>query len=79
MKFEVIVQPKKEVLDPEARAIQKSLTGFGFESLKQVEISKRYVLDFAGSDQEEGFRQAKKMAEDHLANPVAERFAIKSL
>lgn len=75
LKFEIIIQAKKEVLDPEARAIQNSLNKYGFTHLDKVEVSKRFVLSF--SETEKNPREkAELIAKEHLANPVAETYHI---
>ncbi len=75
MNYEVIVQLKKEVLDPEGRAIQETLSRLGFSGLKQVTVSKRYVLEVAeGND-----RAIEDIAREYLANPVSETFQIRKL
>lgn len=76
MTYEVIVQLKQEVLDPEGRAIQESLGRLGFHALKGVTVSKRYVLDLEGSD---GEASVEKIAREYLANPVSETFQIRKL
>lgn len=79
MDFEVIVQPKEEVLDPQARAIRKSLTGLGFSQLKDLQVSKRFVLTIDAGSSDEAMEQAQKIAENHLANPVAERYLVRKV
>lgn len=75
MKFQVIIELKKEVLDPEGRAIKESLGRLGFDALQSVDVSKRYVLeiDDAVSDPEE---TARKIASEYLSNPVAETYTL---
>jgi phosphoribosylformylglycinamidine synthase len=79
-KYEIIVQLKKEVLDPEGRAIQETLGRLGFRALKAVEVSKRYVVEIAESAAEEGVEAAAaRIAREFLANPVSETFQVKRL
>ena len=78
MQYEVIVQLKKEVLDPEGRAIRETLGRLGFDALGDVEVSKRYVLDIKdGSDNPEAL--AETLAKEYLANPVAETYQVRKL
>lgn len=87
MTYEIIVQLKKEVLDPEGRAIQETLGRLGFDALRGVTISKRYVLDleeskFADSvatKDKAGQALAERIAKEFLANPVSETFQIRKL
>jgi phosphoribosylformylglycinamidine synthase len=78
MNFEVIVQLKKEVLDPEGRAIQETLDRLGFRALKGVSVSKRYVLDLDDGDGQAAGR-AETIAREYLANPVSETFTVRKL
>ena len=82
MSYEVIVQLKREVLDPEGRAIQETLGRLGFRALKGVTVSKRYVLDLdgpsSGTDAEQQ-AAAEKIAREFLANPVSETFQVRKL
>ena len=52
MKYEVVVQLKKEILDPEGRAINSSLGQEGFSGLTGVRVSKRFVLNFKEEEQD---------------------------
>ncbi len=76
MSFEIIVQLKKEVLDPEGRAIQETLGRLGFSALTGVTVSKRYVLELSGDG---GSELADQIAREYLANPVSETYQIRKL
>ena len=78
MNFEVIVQLKKEVLDPEGRAIQETLTRLGENAVKGVTVSKRYVLEIEGSFQN-AEELAGRVAKEYLANPVSETYLVRKL
>ncbi len=77
MIFEVLVQLKGEVLDPEARAIRETLTSQGIKGIKDLSIAKRYQLDLDVAGEGEGVDKATKIASTYLANPVSETFAVK--
>lgn len=79
MSFEVIVQLKREVLDPEGRAIQETLGRLGFSALKGVTVSKRYVLDIEGGGGDGGAGLAEQVAREYLANPVSETYQVRKL
>ena len=76
MDFEIIVQPKKEVLDPEGRTITDTLQRIGFKQLEKVEVSKRYLISIEHTDFSEAEKQAHLIASSHLSNPVAETYEI---
>jgi phosphoribosylformylglycinamidine synthase PurS subunit len=78
MNFEVIVQLKKEVLDPEGRAIQETLVRLGENAVKSVVVSKRYVLEIEGSLQS-AEDLAGRVAKEYLANPVSETYQVRKL
>ena len=78
MNFEVIVQLKKEVLDPEGRAIQETLARLGENAVKGVTVSKRYVLEIEGSLQS-AEELAGRVAKEYLANPVSETYQVRKL
>ena len=80
MKFEVVVQLKKEVLDPEGRAIQETLGRLGFSDLKAVETSKRFVLTLDEAiSPEQAEKMVSEVAHEYLANPVSQSFTINKL
>ena len=73
--FEVTVELKQEVLDPEGRAICQSLSRIGFDSVKNVKVSKRYVIEIEDDRPE----VVEKISHECLANPISETFQIKRL
>lgn len=79
MDFEIIVEPKKEVLDPEGRTITETLNRVGFTKLAKVEVSKRYLISLEQSEIEDAEKEAHLIASAHLSNPVAETYKIHRL
>lgn len=78
MKYEIKTELKKEILDPEARAIHQSLQKKGFKGLKNLAISKSFHLNFE-DDTEEALKKVKELTEKHLINPLSENYAIKQI
>jgi phosphoribosylformylglycinamidine synthase len=76
MLFEVVVQLKPEVLDPEARAITETLHRLGMPQVKKVQVAKRYLLEVETPSEQETFKQVEMIAQEYLANPVAETFQV---
>lgn len=76
--YEVTVQLKSEVLDPEGRAIQETLARVGFTAVKSVSVSKRYVLQVQ-SGTEPAADLVDTIARDYLANPVSETYQVRKL
>ena len=78
MEYEVLVQLKGEVLDPEARAIQETLKSQGIEGIADVTVAKRYVISLS-KDAQSPDALIADIASRYLANPVAQTFKIKRL
>lgn len=78
MQYEVLVQLKGEVLDPEGRAIQETLKSQGISNVASVQVAKRYVLEI-DANQADAERIAIDIASRYLANPVAQTFVVKRL
>ena len=74
--YEVIVSLKKEVLDPEGRAIKETLVRLGFHSVQDIQVSKRFVVNLKEGASEE---EAAKIAEEFLVNSVSEEFVLRKL
>lgn len=78
MNFEVIVELKPEVLDTQGRAIKEALNRLGHSELKSVKVQKRFVVEIADNakDPEALIQQ---LANEHLANSVAETYLARRL
>lgn len=77
MKVEVRVYPKQGVLDPQGRAIAAALARLGHGSVKDVRAGKVFLLEVEGRDPQHVEGEARKMAEELLANTVIEGFDVK--
>lgn len=77
MKVEVRVYPREGVLDPQGKAIAAALARLGHRSVKDVRAGKVFFLEVEGSDAKNVEAEARKMAEELLANTVIEGFDVK--
>lgn len=78
--YEVVVELKKEVLDPQGRAIKETLQRVGVKGVEDVKISKRFVLSIDAAKSSEGAENTiEHIAREYLANPVSETFSIKQI
>ena len=68
----VEVMPKPEILDPQGKAIAGVLPRVGFAGFTAVRQGKRFELEVEGPVTDGVLAQARKLAEDILANPVTE-------
>ena len=77
MKVEVRVYPREGVLDPQGKAIAAALSRLGHTAVRDVRAGKVFFLDVEGSDRAAVERDARKMAEELLANTVIEGFDVR--
>lgn len=79
MKVEVRVFPRPDVLDPQGKAIAAALARLGHRAVKDVRAGKVFFLEVEGSDSATVEKDARRMAEELLANTVIEGYDVKVL
>ncbi|MGE5346031.1 MAG: phosphoribosylformylglycinamidine synthase subunit PurS [Acidithiobacillales bacterium] len=67
---------KEGVLDPQGKAINDALHRLGYGEVTEVRAGKIFRLEMDGSDPAEALGAARKLADQLLANPVIEDFAV---
>ena len=77
MRVEVRVYPKEGVLDPQGKAIAAALGRLGHSSVRDVRAGKVFFLDVAGLDAASVEADARRMAEELLANTVIEGYDVR--
>jgi phosphoribosylformylglycinamidine synthase PurS subunit len=77
MKVEVRVFPKEGVLDPQGKAIASALGRLGHRAVKDVRAGKVFFIEVDGTDAKAVEADARKMAEELLANTVIEGFDVR--
>jgi len=76
MIVKVIITLKKGVLDPQGKAIQQTLIGMNFSSVKEVRQGKFFEIDINEKDETKAKSKVQEMCEKLLANLVIEDFKI---
>ncbi len=76
MKARVHVTLKSGVLDPQGKAIEKTLGNLGFSGVESVRQGKVIDLDIAETDPAKAEAVIKDMCEQLLANTVIENYSI---
>ena len=76
-RFVVDVMPKREILDPQGKAVLGALPRLGFDGVVDVRQGKRFEVDLEGDPTEERIAEVRKMAETLLSNPVIEDFEVR--
>ena len=73
MKAQVIVMPKKTVLDPQGVAVRDAIHHHGLPSVKAARVGKFIELELDGTQTE---AQLHKVCRDLLSNPVIEDYRL---
>ena len=76
MQIKVIVTLKNGVLDPQGKAIQQTLNGMGFESIKEVRQGKYFDIEINENNEVKAKSKVEEMCKKLLANLVIEDFKI---
>lgn len=79
MKAKVTVYPRREILDPQGKAIRQALARSGFAEVKEVRAGKSFELDLGDVDAQGAADRVAAMCEQLLANTVVEEYAIEIL
>ena len=78
-RYVVDVMPKREILDPQGKAVLGALPRLGFDGVVDVRQGKRFELEVSGEATDETLAEVRKMAETLLSNPVIEDFTVSSV
>ena len=78
MRIKIFVSLKNGVLDPQGKAIERSLHTLGYPEVKDVRMGKYLELTVESSSRTAAEARVREMCEKLLANPVIEdyRFEI---
>jgi phosphoribosylformylglycinamidine synthase PurS subunit len=79
LKARVTVYPRREILDPQGKAIQGALARLGFAEVKQVRAGKSFEIDLGVEDVQKGAERLGAMCEKLLANTVVEEYRVEVL
>ena len=79
MKVEVRVYPREGILDPQGKAIAAALARLGHSSVEGVRAGKVFFLEVSGDDRAAAEAEARRMAEELLANTVIEGYDVRVL
>ncbi|HEX2045641.1 MAG TPA: phosphoribosylformylglycinamidine synthase subunit PurS [Gaiellaceae bacterium] len=75
MRTTVLVRPKDGILDPQGRAVERSLRQLGF-GVVEARVGRVIDLDVDAATVEEARSEAERMCERLLANPLIESYEI---
>jgi phosphoribosylformylglycinamidine synthase PurS subunit len=77
-RYVVDVMPKREILDPQGKAVLGALPRLGFEGVTDVRQGKRFEIELDGEADDRQLAEVRRMAETLLANPVIEYFTVRA-
>ena len=78
MKATIRVTLKPGILDPQGKAVEQGLHGFGFQ-VEHVRVGRLIELEVPAADRGEAEAQVRAMCEKLLVNPVMEKASIEVL
>ncbi|HFB2048891.1 MAG: phosphoribosylformylglycinamidine synthase subunit PurS [Hyphomicrobiaceae bacterium] len=75
MRAQIKISLKKDVLDPQGRAIKKALHQLGFSEISEVRQGKYFEVDIDDSLELMASKVVERMCQQLLANPVVETYS----
>jgi phosphoribosylformylglycinamidine synthase subunit PurS len=70
VKARVLIRPKEGILDPQGKAVERSLPALGFEGIEHVRVGRMVELEVDDAE------QLPALCEKLLANPLIEDYEI---
>jgi phosphoribosylformylglycinamidine synthase len=70
MRVQVLIRPKRGILDPQGQTVEQALQALGFEGVRDVHVGRLIELEVDDA------RQVPEMCERLLANPLIEEYEI---
>ena len=77
MKATVLVRPKAGILDPQGRAVERSLRQLGFP-VGEARVGRVIDVEVDAATAEEARTEVERMCERLLANPLIESYEIET-
>lgn len=79
MKARVTVYPRREVLDPQGKAVHQALSRLGFEGVVEVRVGKSFEVELEADSPGQGRELLEAMCRQLLVNEIMEDYAIELL
>ncbi len=79
MKFSVTVTLKKDVLDPQGKVVQNTLSNLGMNNLRSIRQGKFFEIEVAEKDQKKAEENINQMCKKLLVNLIIEDYKINRL
>ena len=79
LKFSVTVTLKKDVLDPQGKVVENTLTNMGVNSLKSIRQGKYFQIEIDDKNQETAEKKIDEMCKKLLVNLIIEDYKISKI
>ena len=70
MRAKILIRPKRGILDPQGKAIERALPALGFDGVSEVRVGRLVELEAIDPD------RLGELCEKLLANPLIEDYEI---
>lgn len=77
MKAQIIVTPKKTVLDPQGKAVANAIHQLGMPNVSDARVGKYIELTLSDGNPEAVRQKLETICRDLLSNPVIEDYTLK--
>ena len=74
---EIDVMPKKEILDPQGKAVTGSMKNLGLAEIQNVRIGKHISLEIEADSEETAHAKVDEACKSLLANLIMESYTFK--
>ena len=78
-RFAVNVTPKPGILDPQGKAVERSLPHLGITGVSAVRVGRRVELAVAAADESAAREVVDQLAGELLSNPLMELYEVEPL
>ena len=78
-RFAVNVTPKPGILDPQGKAVERSLPHLGVTGVTGVRVGRRVEMAVEATDEAAARAVVDRLAGELLSNPLVEQFAVEPL
>ncbi len=78
-RFAVNVTPKPGILDPQGKAVERSLPHLGIVGVTGIRVGRRVELAVAAADEAAARGVVERLAGELLSNPLMEQFQVEAL
>ena len=78
-RFEVIVQPKPGVRDPQSDAMSAAMMDSGYQGCRALSVGRFLSLSVTAADPAQAAATARALCESMLVNPLLETYVLRAV